>query len=124
MKPLKLAYSKIIPFTGFYAITLFGYLIRREKYRDVPVKPTTWNHESIHVEQAGDFGLGFFGYFIFYLLYGLEWLLKLPSAIFGCRVYRSLSFEHEAYNNETNLQYLETRKRFAWVKYIFKFVKK
>ena len=124
MKELKLAYSKIIPFKGYYAIMLWGYLIRREKYKNIPVSETTWLHETIHLYQAYDFGIKFFGFLFFYLLYFLEWLLKLPVFIFGFSVYNSISFEQEAYNNQKNLNYLQERKRFAWAKYIFKLVKK
>ena len=120
---LKLAYSDFLVPSGYYAITLFGYLVRRKKYKDTLVSSRTWIHENTHHLQSQDFGLGFFGYFIFYILYGLEWLLKLPFAVAGYRIYRSLSFEQESYNNESNPTYLEQRKRFAWVKYIFKLVK-
>lgn len=120
---LKLAYSDFLVPSGYYAITLFGYLVRRKKYKDSLISSKTWIHENIHHRQSIDFGLGFAGYFIFYLLYGLEWLLKLPFFVAGYRIYRSLSFEQEAYKNESNKEYLEQRKRFAWVKYIFKLVK-
>lgn len=72
MKDLKLKYSRIIPFIGFYAITLFGTIIRRMKYKDTPISKTVLNHEGIHVCQAEDFCKGFFGYIIFYLLYFIE----------------------------------------------------
>ena len=32
--------------------------------------------------------------------------------------YRNISFEREAYANEEYIDYLENRKRFAWIKYI------
>lgn len=124
MKELKLAYSKVLPPKGYLAITLFGYLIRREEYKDKPISQRTWIHENIHHYQAYDFGIGFCGYFIFYILYGLEWLWKWPCVLFRYRPYRSLSFEQEAYNNQYDQNYLSNRKRFAWAKYIFKFIKK
>lgn len=120
---IKLKYSRIIPFKGFYACTIFNCIYRNIKYRNTPISGTTLNHEKIHMFQSQDFNIGFCGYFLFYLLYGLEWLLKLPFAIAGYKIYHSLSFEQEAYKNESNKEYLEQRKRFAWVKYIFKLVK-
>lgn len=125
-KGLKLKYSSWIPFKGYYAITLFGYLVRRNEYKGTPVTKTTYNHESIHVEQAYDFGLGFFGYFIFYILYILEWLMKVLYSIFTLfkvQAYRSISFEQEAYDNQFDLEYIKTRKRFNWIKYIFTVIK-
>ena len=120
MKPLKIKYCKHIPFKGYLAITLFGYCIVREEYKETQPSKLTINHESIHAAQAGDFGIGFAGYFIFYLLYLLEWLFKIPASLFGYGAYRSISFEQEAFNNEHDLDYLETRKPFTWLKYIFK----
>lgn len=124
MKQLKISYSKIIPVKGYHAITLFDHMIIRNEFRDFPVKKEYVNHESIHAAQARDFGLGFCGYFIFYLWYLLEWILKLPCWLFGGKPYYSISFEQEAYNREFDYDYLEHRKRFAWIKYVFKTIKK
>lgn len=127
---LKLGYSKIIPFSGFYCINLFGTLIRREKYKDIPISQTVYNHELIHTLQSEDFISNpnnntfkrILGYLIFYMFYLLEWAIKAICKIFNrnIKVYASISFEQEAYNNETNLNYANTRKRFAWLKWLFK----
>ena len=123
MKELKLAYSKILPFKGFYAITIFGKIIRRKEYENMPLSIYTLNHEGIHALQANDFCRGFIGYLIFYILYFLEWLLKLiPCLICKKRPYYSISFEQEAHNYDRNLKYQDIRSRFAWTKYIFKLV--
>ena len=97
-------------------------MIIREEYKG-KVGETTFNHESIHQAQAYDFGIGFCGYFIFYFLYLLEWVLKLPWALFGYKPYYSISFEQEAYGWQRNPTYLDDRKRFYWLKYILKMVK-
>ncbi len=123
MKPLKVKYNRYIPFKGYVAITLFNTIFIREEFKSDHINKITYNHESIHQVQAYDFGIGFCGYIIFYLLYLLEWILKLPFALFGYKAYRSISFEQEAYNNQYNLNYLKSRKKYAWVKYIFKLVK-
>lgn len=124
MKELKISYSKIFPVKGYHAITLFDHMIIRNEFKDVPVKKQYINHELIHANQARDFGLGFCGYFIFYLWYLIEWLLKLPSWLFGGKPYYSVSFEQEAYNREFDYTYLEDRKKFEWLKYVFKIIKK
>ena len=36
------------------------------------------------------------------------------------KIYRSISFEQEAYKYEMNLEYLKNRKRYNWIKYIKK----
>lgn len=124
MVNLKIRYSKHIPFKDYYALCLFDNLIIRQEYKNSPVRQTTINHETIHALQARDFCIGFCGYFIFYLLYLLEWALKLPWRLFGYNPYMSISFEQEAYNRDCDLTYLDNRKRFAWLKYIFKMRKK
>lgn len=113
-------------------MTVFGTIFRREEYCGRSISQTTLNHEGIHTLQSEDFipnkkdnkFIWFINYIIFYLLYLIEWLIKLICNIFywKIRAYRSISFEQEAYNNQTNFDYQETRKRFDWVKYIFKFV--
>jgi hypothetical protein len=63
---------------------------------------------------------------IFYIIYFIEWLIKLlfSAVTFGkVKAYRSISFEQEAYDNQYNYSYQDARKRFAWLKNIFKLVK-
>ena len=125
---LKLKYSKWLPFGNYYAITIFNNLIRRDKYKNRPISKITYNHESIHLQQELDFVFGceklyVLGGCIFYILYFLEWLVKLIISIFTLgkvKAYRSISFEQEAYDNQNNLNYLKNRKRFNWIKYILK----
>ena len=111
---MKIKYSKYIPFPGFYAINLFGTFFIREEYKSIPPSETTINHETIHTLQAEDFCKGFFGYIIFYILYGLEWIFKLLPCLFTKHdAYYSISFEQEAYANQLDLEYKNKRKNFA-----------
>jgi hypothetical protein len=74
----------------------------------------------IHVEQQLDFVGGneklyVLGGIIFYLMYFVEWLIKLIISGFTLgkvKAYYSISFEQEAYNNDKNLEYRTNRKRF------------
>ena len=122
MKPMKIIYSKHIPQKGYKAITLFNTIVVRYECKN-RFTYVDYNHESIHQCQAYDFGIGFMGYFIFYLWYILEWLLKVPFALFGYKPYMSISFEQEAYENQKNTSYRATRKKFNWLKNIFKLIK-
>lgn len=124
MKKIKIIYNNLIPFKGYCAITIFNMIFARKKYESAGLSETTINHESIHMAQSMDFGISFCGYFIFYIWYLLEWIFKLPSALFGYAPYRSISFEQEAFINEDDYEYLKNRKRFEWIKYLFKCVKK
>lgn len=116
MRQLKIVKNKILPVKGFGSMTLFNLLLTRQDH----VGQQTINHETTHLEQAFDFHLWYFGFIIFYIWYILEWILKLPSALFGYRPYYSISFEQEAYRNQSNPNYLNERKHFAWLKYVFK----
>lgn len=127
LSKMKLKYSKILPPPGFYAITIFNCIYRNPKYKNRPISKVTVNHELIHFAQARDFVFGceklyILGYILFYAFYFIEWLLKLIVSIFTpgkVNVYKSISFEQEAYLNEKNYDYLNSRNRWEWIKYIF-----
>lgn len=127
---LQLKYSKIIPFKEWYAITIFNNLYRREKYKDKPISEVIYNHESIHLQQELDFVFGceklyILGGCIFYILYFIEWLVKAILSLFTLgkiKVYYSVSFEQEAFANQKDFNYLDNRKRFNWIKNIFKVI--
>ena len=59
-----------------------------------------------------------FPFLFFYLWYVIEWFFRI--FINGNKAYVSLSFEREAYGNADNMDYLKTRKPFAWLKYMRK----
>ena len=107
---MKIKYSNIIPFKGFYAINLFGTFFIRKEYKDMPISETTINHESLHTAQMKEMG-----YIFFYIWYFIEWLLLLFTV--GRKAYYWISFEREAYDNENNLNYLKERKHYSWFKY-------
>ena len=74
------------------------------------------NHESIHEAQMRDFCKWIpVGGTIFYIIYVLEWLFRVlfTKDFFKYSAYKNLTFEQEAKSNETNLDYLSTRKKFA-----------
>jgi hypothetical protein len=57
-------------------------------------------------------------FLMFYVLYVLEYLVKL--IFFGSKAYSHVSFEQEAYANQYDDNYLENAGYFGWVKYICK----
>jgi len=121
---MKIIYNSIIPFPGYAYMNLFGVLFGRKEYKG-KLRKSTINHESIHSEQYKDL------LYIFFLpLYLLEWIIKLPFGLFYNKkqkngravtkvAYRSISLEQEAYYHTYDYDYLNNRKRYAWVKYIF-----
>src|SRR5690554_756120 len=71
------------------------------------------NHERIHLRQQIELLVVFF-----YLWYGLEFLLRWIS--YGNRniAYRNISFEREAYACEKNLDFLNKRTFWNFLKYL------
>lgn len=122
---MKIVYNSIIPVQGFIAINLFGTLFVRKEYSyklQIPrYKEKILIHESIHTEQMKDFACflplclqQYIGGIIFYIIYFFEWLWRVlfTKDRFSHKAYRNISFEQEAYKNETNLFYLDTRNHF------------
>lgn len=59
--------------------------------------------------------------FFYYFWYILEWVCKLPSG----NAYRSISFEQEAYGNESDSNYVENRPMFTgWLGKTFTYKEK
>ena len=102
--------NKFIPFKGYKAINLFGILFTKDSLSNIDI-----NHEKIHTKQMIE--TLFIG---FYIWYGLEYLIirlfNLKDKQNDC--YHEISLEEEAYNNDDNLEYLDNRKPFSWLKYI------
>ena len=106
---MKIIESSIIPFKGYLAITIWPFIFVRKGRQLTDI---SLNHEKIHGKQQVEMLLIFF-----YLLYIIEWFLKL--FIGNGNAYRRISFEQEAYNFENNMKYLKNRKHYSWLKYIF-----
>lgn len=116
---LKRVYCKHFPFAGYKALTFCPWVFIRESAKQ-RYTPTTNRHEMIHALQQLELV-----WVLFFLLYGLEWFIKLFFCNFNAhKAYRSISFEQEAYYNQGNVNYNKERKHYAWVKYIFKLYNK
>jgi hypothetical protein len=103
---MKIIRNNIIPFSGYKAMNLFGVLFVRSNAR---IDDITLNHEKIHTAQIKEML-----YVFFYVWYVIEWLIRLPKG----NAYRNISFEREAYANDKDPNYLKTRKRYAFLKYM------
>lgn len=95
-----------------YCLNLFGSLW---------AKDTSWidthviNHERIHTEQMKEL------LFIpFYILYFIEWLVRLVEYRNWDCAYRNISFEREAYAHGHDMTYLKQRRRYSFLHYINK----
>ena len=87
------------------AITLGPIVISRNEMSEV-----TKNHETIHFQQYLE--TGFIGFLLIYLYDYIRGLLIYKD---GKLSYLSLRAEREAYSRHEELDYCQTRKRWAWL---------
>jgi hypothetical protein len=104
---MKIIHNRLIPFRKYDAINICGLLFCR---KGVTITTDLIQHERIHTAQMRELG-----YVFFYVLYLLEWLMKLP---FKGNAYRRISFEREAYAFERDYEYLERRRHYAWCMFV------
>ena len=119
---MKIVENGILPMGGYKAMTVLKWIFVRY---GVKLSDKDINHESIHWEQEKE--LLIIG---FYLLYGLMFAWELVRCLFdskrgldgawkrswGRRAYRSIAFEREAYANEAGMDYIKTRRHYAWAR--------
>ncbi|MGV8136498.1 MAG: hypothetical protein AB2L20_14915 [Mangrovibacterium sp.] len=96
-------------FSGVSGVTLAPFGIYLSKRHLTNAK--TIRHEKIHWKQQIEMLI-----FPFYVWYLVEWLIRLITN--KGNAYRAISFEQEAYRNESNLNYLNNRKHFAFLRYL------
>ena len=107
---MKVIENKYLPPKGFSAINLFGVIFVR---RGKQLNKLTINHELIHTAQMKEML-----YVLFYLWYGIEWLIRLVQYRDRMKAYYNISFEREAYANQYNLDFLESRRSWNWLYYL------
>ena len=103
--------SKYIVPKGFRGITLYPFIFLRDandKKNAILV-----HNERIHLRQQLELLI-----IPFYVLYVSEWFVKLCYYRNKNKAYRSLSFEREAYENETDFSYLKKRRLFQFLRYM------
>ena len=130
---MKIIKNKVLPFGNYATINIFGILFTKRKHlSDISI-----NHETIHsyqIRETGFVGIVlviilnllfnisfwwlFVGVSVFYIQYGFEYIIIRLFHKKQNDAYHDVSFEEEAHNNDENLEYIKTRKHFAWIKYI------
>lgn len=103
---MKIIINNILPPKGFKCINLFGILFCRSIMNNIDI-----NHEKIHTAQMKEMLCIFF-----YIWYVIEWLIRLIIYRDTWMAYKNISFEREAYYNQSDLSYLNTRKHYSWFK--------
>ena len=103
--------SKSLTPKKFTAIVIFPFLITRDK--DIRLNPKLLNHEKIHFRQALELCV-----VPFYFWYLIEFLFRWLFYKDKFQAYRNISFEREAYDNESNLEYLKNRSFCSFLRYL------
>lgn len=121
-------------FPAYSTITLAAWVCTRYKSKE-GMPQRVRNHECTHARQWCEcmiasgvviwilmlaFGISpwwlVLSFGMFYILYVLEWLVKL--CFYGTEAYRNISFEREANAGEDDETYLENSGYFEWVRYL------
>jgi len=92
-------------------MTLWPFVIL--KNRQLKADKILLNHERIHLRQQVELLV-----ILFYLWYGIEFLIRLLQHKDRHIAYRSISFEREAYAKEKDLEYIKTRPLWKFISYL------
>lgn len=133
---MKKIYTKHFPKKGFTALTIWPFIFVRSDSKESFTKKME-RHETTHALQQIElaivglilatisliFGYGWWSLLflpLFFWLYALEFLVKLPFCKFDTiRAYMSISTEQEAYEHQDEFGYNNVRKHFAFSKFLF-----
>ena len=102
--------SKYLVPKGYNGLTIFPFVFLKHKRfsKDVIIL----NHEKIHLRQQLELLV-----LPFYLIYILEFLVRLIRNRNWRMAYKNISFEREAFSNEINMDYLKQRRFWQFLKY-------
>lgn len=98
-----------VPTLGPDGMALFPFILVRHRHPG----PILLNHERIHLRQQVELGM-----LPFYLWYLIEYVIRRFQYRDHYTAYRNISFEREAFANDANLNYLKTRRLWAFWKYV------
>jgi hypothetical protein len=100
--------SRIVPYP-IKAITIWPFVIFRNK--TLTGDPVLLNHEQIHLEQQKEILV-----IPFFILYIIQYIINLIKGQCPYLAYKGIAAEKEAFDNEKDLEYLSTRKRYQWIR--------
>ena len=100
---------------GYTGISIWPFVILRDSEREIGKEAYTilLNHERIHLRQQIETLI-----VPFYILYAFFYIRNRIKGLQHFRAYQMIPFERESYTNESNRNYLTTRKLWQWCKYI------
>lgn len=96
---------------NFIAMAFYPFILLKNK--ELKENKRLINHERIHLRQQLELLV-----IPFYLWYLTEYLIRLIQYKNANLAYRNICFEREAYRNDKNLDYLQNRKWYGFLKYV------
>lgn len=96
---------------GFRGLTIFPFVL--VKYREDLDNSILINHEKIHIRQQIELLI-----IPFFIWYGVAFFVRLIQYREVYQAYSNISFEREAYAEESNASYLKNRSFFNFCKYL------
>lgn len=108
---MRILVSKIIFTKNYQGIALWPFIILKKSA--LKTNMVLINHEKIHLRQQTELLI-----LPFYIWYTIEYLIKWSIYKNRNQAYYNLSFEREAYKNENNLEYLNQRKYWSFLKHL------
>ncbi len=96
---------------GYLGLTIYPFIFLKKKQ----LKDNIYllNHETIHLKQQLELLI-----IPFFVWYGIEYIFRLFQYRNQFLAYRNISFEREAYTNDSDLNYTKNRKFWSFLKYI------
>jgi hypothetical protein len=95
----------------FVGVTLWPFIVM--KHAGLKSDPIFINHERIHLKQQLEMLV-----LPFFVWYGIEYLFRLVQYRNRYDAYRNISFEREAYQKEADLDYLQGKKLWSFLKFL------
>nr|WP_296312162.1 hypothetical protein [Winogradskyella sp. UBA3174] len=95
---------------GYIGITIFPFMFL--KYKDLKSNKVLINHEKIYLRQQLELLI-----VLFFVIYSIEFLVQLIQYKGWNLAYRNISFEREAYRNESDLDFLKKRRIWNFIHY-------
>lgn len=105
----------VLPFIfvrNYVGLTLWPFIVLRDDR--LKKDRALINHERIHLRQQLELFI-----IPFYVWYLLEWAVRCCMYRNAYRAYQNLSFEREAYRHEGDLNYLNSRNPYSFIKYLW-----
>lgn len=96
---------------GYLGLTCYPFVFL--KFENLKTNTRLLNHENIHLKQQLELLI-----LPFFLVYFIEFLVRLFQYKKWDLAYRNISFEREAYINESDLEYLKQRRFWCFLRYL------